>query len=87
MKGGNGVRVEIVQMAEVDYTVAEISALKNIPQRILRYWLKNGLPSRVRGGVTFIKASDLDDFIKQHVEITTAYRLKKREEDLEPGDE
>lgn len=74
-------------MAETDYTVAEIAALKDISPRILRYWLKNGLPSRVRGGVTFIKPTDLEKFIRERVEITTAYRLKKSEEDLEPRDE
>jgi len=67
-------------MEEEELTLAEIAEQRGIPERVVRYWLRNGLPYRQRSRVIFIKVSDLDDFLQRRVEIVTTYRLRPEEE-------
>lgn len=67
-------------MVEEELTLAEIAEQRGIPERVLRYWIRNGLPYRQRSRVIFVKTRELDDFIKRRVEIVTTYRLKPDEE-------
>lgn len=67
-------------MVEEELTLAEIAEQRGIPERVLRYWLRNGLNYRQRSRVIFVKTRELEDYINRRVEIVTTYRLKPAEE-------
>jgi hypothetical protein len=56
-------------LMERDYSVEEIERLRGIPQHVIRYWIRNGLPARRVSNIYLITLEDLDKFMQERVEI------------------
>lgn len=58
-------------------TIPQIEKERGIKSTVLHHWIRSGLPSQKIGRDIVIDLDELDRFIKERIEITTTYRVKK----------